>query len=57
VKVFLSTVNNSASWRKAETAVKKHGGMLRTFRALSLGIAAYTDSRHCLNSATRILSP
>ncbi len=36
--VFLSTVDDSPSWRKAETVFKKHGGMLRTFRALSLGI-------------------
>ncbi|HEV3018714.1 MAG TPA: type IV toxin-antitoxin system AbiEi family antitoxin domain-containing protein [Burkholderiaceae bacterium] len=26
------------TWRKAEMAFKKHGGMLRTFRALALGI-------------------
>lgn len=35
--VLLSTVHHPETWRRAETAFKKHGGMLRTSRALALG--------------------
>lgn len=31
-------MNDAASWGKAEAIFRKHGGMLRTFRALALGI-------------------
>jgi len=33
-------MKEAASWRRAETVFKKHGGMLRTSRALDLGIHA-----------------
>ena len=36
--VLLSTMSATASWLKAETVFKKHGGMLRTSRALAFGI-------------------
>jgi predicted transcriptional regulator of viral defense system len=36
--VFLSAMDHPETWRKAEVLFKKHGGMLRTSRAIALGV-------------------
>ena len=36
--VLLSTMSNPETWRKAEAIFKKQGGLLRTSRAIALGV-------------------
>src|SRR5579863_191552 len=36
--VCLSSMDASKTWRKAEAVFKQHGGMLRTSRAIALGV-------------------